>query len=348
VRELSFRGASLNRFYACEARGVPFLLKLSLYRKTSPELYSAEVRAKVESGKILSEPDTEIAVLKLLKQAIIDKNISPCIIELVDVRTCTGVERVRPKDLVCEQLLGSANGDDTSGGVETLFCRYASMVQDGLAHDKWAFIVLEHCDMSLWEFLSRNVDTPITHEIIRAVLFMVIHAVAAIQARYSEFRHYDLHTGNVMLLIDHAYKFDARNVHYLRFGDGDKCCNVPYFGIIPKLIDFGTATIPEEGIESVAGQERDFMLKRQSGDITFLFHNIYIMVANMVSEDGGNPTLRLLEQLDPSRSYIKYYLPGKYKTSAQPPSAATMLKSAAFDSYREWVAPEHILKQYDQ
>ena len=267
VQILPFKGASLSRFYICEYKGNRFLTKLCFYRKTGPELYG------IVDSRVISHTDAEINILRILKTRIIDANLTPCILELVYHKICE-ITPLVPSQKRCDRLMRDYNDQLPEDDVAQLICKYKDLVVNDLAHNKCAFLVLEKCDVSLNEYLQK-LNTPIGIIIFESILFQVIYTVYIIQRIYPRFRHYDLHTDNIMLKFDFSYKFQSDRPQFLRYIIDGTSYYIPYFGIIPKIIDFGYSSLPEEGIMSNAINDKSIMYHRSNNDLLFLFHWIY-------------------------------------------------------------------------
>lgn len=371
VEVLSFRGISMSHFYICEIEGVRFLTKLSFYRKTAPELY------KGTSKNTIPQIEAEIRILQLLRDNIINKGISPCILELVYEKRCSGVSSAVNRKKCKDISFGGENSVHDS--VEQIICLYGDMVQRGLAHDKCAFVVLERCDITLDEYLRKMYNTPTNVAVFKSILFQIIYTLYAITAVYPKFRHQDLHTENVMLKIDYKYKFDPARPKYMKFivhsrkdrastkstdrtskhgGKKDSSTNstdstdstdrvfyVPYFGIIAKIIDFGFSQIPEEGVISNVTDDLVSMFYRSKNDLLLLFYWINNVLQHSPSQ-GSIDILNMLEKLEPARSYVAYQTERIRHIESQIPTYNDMISNGVFAEYRK-VAAGDIFGTYE-
>lgn len=324
IEILKYKGVSMSSFYICEVAGVRFLTKLSFYRKSPPELYN---RA---SKKSLSHVDTEIMILKILLKNIILKGVSPCIIELVYEKRCSNIT-YSVKRKKCD-VVAQRQHNTPYENVTQLLCSYSDLVTRGLALDKCAFIVLEKCDITLDEYLRKTVNTPMSITLFRSLLFQIIYTIYAINKIYPGFRHYDLHTENVMLKIDYDHKFHTKNPKYMQFEFEGKTRHVPYFGIIVKIIDFGFSQIPEEGIISVATDDLVNMFYRSKNDLLFLFYWINRIVENTQLDQSGSIS-EMLRSLEPNESYVSYQTEYIRRIESKIPSYLDMVTNKIFDDY---------------
>jgi serine/threonine protein kinase len=323
VEELKYRGISHSRFYLCDVENVNFLTKLSFYKKSPPELYARTT--------LMNHIDTEIEILSLLRETVIDAGVSPCIVEILYENRCTGAtnyikkfkERLRAESECSETECKDNVLTPASVGVYELFEKYIHMVNSGIAVDKWAFIVLEQCDITLEEYLKHRIGTPVAVEIFKTIMFQIIYTIYALTKMYPTFKHNDLHTENVMLKIDHGYRWSKRA--FMKFTVNGNDYYIPYFGITVKIIDFGFSTISELGIVSNVIDDLAIMFYRHDNDMLTLFHWINRTVLKFPTYD--NDVDKLLRKLDPSGSYLD-------RTANVPaPSVKEMISSDVFDYY---------------
>lgn len=334
VQILPFKGMSMSRFYMCEIRDIRFLTKLCFYRKTSPEIYGTKT-----TQYAVSHTDAEIHILKVFKRELIDKNITPCILELVYYRICHGVAKVTPKAKVCERLMLEYKEVSPDEDVPQLICKYNDLVKNNLAHDKYAYLVLEKCDIVFDEFIKKSLNTPVSHAIFKALIFQIIYTLYAIHVIYPGFRHYDLHTENIMLKFDTGYKFETTNPQFVVFFIEGIAYNIPYFGIIPKIIDFGFSSLPEKKIISNAVDDKLQMYYRSENDLLFLFYWIHQALVQSDSDKSGK-IKSILAALEPNRTYIHYYTEYIRKVEPMLPTYEMMIKNDVFDEYRQYTIPD--------
>ena len=129
-----------------------------------------------------------------------------------------------------------------------------------------------------------------------------------------------------MMKFDLSYKYDANNVKFIIYKDESKIYYVPYFGIIPKIIDFGFSILPEENVYSDIIKNRFAMNIRFKNDLIRLFSDIYDILRN---KDADN----LLNILEPNNTYI-HMNPGIIKNIKNIPSEKDMVYNSIWDEYR--------------
>lgn len=323
IKQMPVYGVSQSKFYICSYHNSTagladshnyFLTKVYFYYKTPKELYSKD------QPKGIPHADAEIKILSLLRE-LIDNSVTPCVLRMDYHKICTSIS-ARCNDKLMR--------DDTS---ELNLCEYLNFVNGGLAHDKYAFLVLEMCDITLNTYLHNIVDAPIAVSIFKSIIFLVIHAVFVIKRKYPGFRHGDLHMDNVMLSIDHDFKYDARDQKYIEIVIAGTKYYIPYFGFMPKIIDFGYATIPEEGIISNAADDKVIAFKRSENDILLLFH--YINYSLEVHPKKNLMRIKdLMRELEPNQSYVHYNTEAIRKSAALIPTYEQMIKNRVWKEYQ--------------
>lgn len=329
-------GFSRSRFYLCKLHGATFLTKLAFYRKTASELYG------VTSG-LTDLIDTEIQILYILKKRIIDGNISPCILEIIYHKICTDLSKYLPQD--CISTFAQYGRDDPRIDIEQNICIHYDLARNGLAHNKCVFIAVEHCNMSMEMFMHDHMGAPIGIIILRSILFMVIHALYSITKIYPGFHHYDLHYENVMLKFDDSYQFKLSDIKYLIFHANGVKHSVPYFGIIPKIIDYAFSTLPEENIISRNVDDKISMYQRYDNDLIIFFNHVYRYLKSF-HPDSIQDVEKLLEVIEPNRTFVQ--INSLYVRSVEDkiPTYAQMLACPVFDEYRIMAPDKSIYKEF--
>lgn len=324
---LPFHGFSMSRFYDCEISGVRFLTKVGFYRKTPPEIYGTM------TGAVVPHIDAEINILRIFKEKITDANLTPCILEMVYYKVCDNLKRITPSPRECAQLTLDKRERTNANDVEQVMCKYLDLVKNNLAHDRCAFVVLDRCDLSLDEYLRKGINTPVALAVFKSLLFQIIYTVYVIGLIYPGFRHYDLHTENIMLKFDPDYKFVATSPKFLVFPVGKVKYSVPYFGIIPKIIDFGFSALPEEGIVSNVTEDRVQMYFRSQNDLLLLFHWVHHIVVNGGLDKKGRVD-ELLKQLEPTLAYVPYYTEHIRRVEKKIATYSEMVRNPVWTEYR--------------
>jgi hypothetical protein len=361
-RILQYKGFSDSKFFLCEVGRTEFLVKLAFYRKTNPELYlgsgeddalqnatqnatqhttggksshrrssrrlsyksrsAAAIKLKNNEIKSQLNPnETELQILLILKREIIEANVSPCILELLAYKQCRKV----PHAIKCAEFM--PHSQTIPNAVRSMFCKHKQMVDAGLSYEMYNFLVLEECDITLHEFLVKHVrGNAVAVEMLTSFLFTILCTLAAIKHRYPKFIHGDLHTENIMLKFEHGFSFNASAVTYLSFDIAGQIYNVPYFGIIAKIIDFGFACIPEKKIVSSIESDRAIKYLRTPHDVLFLLYDIYDLVGT------DHEIVKTLELIEPEETWRQYNT-ATIKKMRRLRSELDMLDSKCFEKY---------------
>jgi len=276
--------------------------------------------------------DTEIEILKIMKEEIIDKNVSPCILEIIFAKKCQNLRRLLPKGKTCDSVMRSS-GNIKGDALLRDICVHADKQKYGLYEDKIAFIVVEKCDITLADMLANDVGSPVGYSVFKSILFQILYTLYAIRVRFPRFRHNDLHAENIMLKFDAGYKLKFAEPRYLTYIVGTNTYYLPYFGLIPKIIDFGFATIPEMGIESEVVDDPFIMYARHKHEYVSLFGWIERIVMQYNS-DKHMHVRRLLASLEPNGSYLRVYKPFVKKLEPKMPSYGDLITNSVFDEYK--------------
>ena len=329
--KLNVKGhASGATFYICDYKGYSFLTKLVFYDKLYMEFYS-------ETTSVHSV-DAEIRILEILNDKLVRKNITPCILELIYYKICNGIKKLIPKRSTCDSLILRRANSTVDEIIARIFCEMRNQINVGIAHDKCAFLVLERCDMTLEQYLEKSLNTTVSVAVFKTLLFQIIYTFYTINALYPKFSHNDLHPANIMLWFDPHYKFKLTNPKYLIFHVENETYSVPYFGIMPKIIDFGYSSIPEEGINNIVMESKYISYAYVKNDLTVLFHHIYFSLTQ-----GENNKLhrvsKILSSIDPSEMYMHMDYEYIRRHENVIPTYKQMIKSKAFNEYKNFKAP---------
>lgn len=331
------RSYSGSKFYICNINSNKFLTKLGFYKKPAPELYGGK------GVGTTPQAEAEILILKYLNKYIVDKNISPCILEMIHYNICS-TEKFMPSTGFCDKLKVDYRAISPADDLYDTLCKYGELVKAGLAHPKCSFVVLDICNISFDIYLQKAMNTPISLYIFKSLLFQIIFTLYAIDVIFPGFKHNDLHTDNIMLKFDLQTPMnDPRYVQYkIVTGKTETVFNIPYFNLIPKIIDFGFSIMPSEGIISDIVEDRTMMFHRSgSTDALTLFHWIYHTVA-ISNKDNVSKINGMLSALEPSECYIS----SNYAREARRVklnSYAKMIRSDVFREYSRKTIPESLV-----
>lgn len=291
---LPFGGASMSRLYECSLYNITFLTKVSFYSKSPPEIYNSTTKKP--------HPDAEMLILAKLREEFLNTGATPCIVDLVYSHKCTNVLLL--SKTLCNIEKHNVINIIPSEDMISYLCEFSNMVREGIAHDAMSFLILERCDFTIDEFLRRHGGLPISVHILKSILFQIILTLAMIVEVYPQFKHNDIHSDNVMLKVDPNYVFDPSKPAYIIYKHNKNTYYVPYFGLIPKLIDFGHAALPEENIYSAATDDKKQMYNRAGLDILFLLYTMHKTLSMSVKNIAMYE--ELFNEIDPSNLYLDY------------------------------------------
>ncbi len=313
----AFGGNSQSMFFECGFKGKKFLTKLYFHRKTTIDVYRPEVAHN-------SQPpaEVEIKIMKLFKEQIIDKNLTPCIVELLYSKTCDKLKFKKITEstkLVADMIIKQITNHE-------------DLVDNGLADPKYSFIVMEICDITLFDYLKKWTYSAINFAILKSIIFHIIYTMHIIVQIFPSFKHHDFHTMNIMIWVDKKYEYLANRPQFIQYPG----YAIPYFGIIPKIIDFGHSEIPDNNIHSSQLLDKDFLFFHRGTDIFNFLHGIGSVLNDEHIDD-------LLNKINPSISFLNYH---SIDSKAVVPPLSEMLKSIAFNEYSRKIPAEWIYHEY--
>lgn len=353
---LPYSGYSQSKFFICSWKGVTFLTKLIFYRKTIPELYLEGA----ENTDAILGPDSEIAILEILKHEIINKNISPCILEIIYHKKCASDTYAHINKKTCEALIKSAKPKQNIYEiVRSYFCWHYFMMTIKFDYKYFSFIVLEECGPSLRRYInSINTGDSIAVEILRSIFFQIVYTMHRIKKIYPLFKHNDFHSDNILLKFDPNFK-PLEPQQYLIFNDTSGTASdssrpqtyvVPYYGVIAKIIDFGFSSIPELNIRSNIELDKYTMFTRTCTDMIFLLHDILRTTRAQEIEE----VMEMLYQMDSGNCFLSsvFYMEENqhniFSTQADHSHEfGDVLQREIFDVYRNQAKPKNIFHEYN-
>lgn len=344
---LPYGGYSQSKFFICSWKGVTFLTKLVFYRKTIPELYLEGA----ENTDAILGPDSEIAILEILKHEIINKNISPCILEIIYHKKCSSEVYSHINKKTCEVLVKSAKPKQNIYEiVRSYFCWHYFMMTIKFDYKYFSFIVLEECGPSLRRYInSINSGDTIAVEILRSIFFQIVYTMHRIKKIYPKFKHNDFHSDNILLKFDPNFK-PLEPQKYLVFNDSSTTYVLPYYGVVAKIIDFGFSSIPELNIRSNIELDKYTMFTRTCTDMIFLLHDILRTTRAQEIDE----VMDMLYQMDSGECFLSsvFYMEENqhniFSTKADHSHEfSDVLERDIFDSYRNQPKPKNIFHEYN-
>ncbi len=254
---------------------------------------------------------TEIAMLWEIKKRIILKNYSPAFVEIVYSKNCPLAKEL------AEPLDGSPPGS------------FRSVLARGVRADteQVAIVVLEKCTETFGRFVPRLIFGE-QIVIFKSLLFTLIHGWYVLHQVISDFRHGDTHEGNFMVKLEKTAGLSRESSFNIFYADG-KTFAVPYYGIIPKVIDFDHARSESLGIITYTANMQ--IVNMYANELARLFYEL----ARKLTKSGGRSefakkALELLRELNPANNHIE----NTHTLSEKFPSIKELILSPSFSDYK--------------
>lgn len=335
VAQLVVKGSTHQPFYICEYKSKQYLIKVLFYRKLR-----SEIPTLPSTKEMANVSDVEIQIADLLNKNILDKNYNDCIIRLYYSAVCDDISK--QFDTNCEQLPFDENPGEQ---VRALLCRYSDDVRYGIMKDKIAFVSYEMCHISFNEYVQNGFNSAIEIAIFKSLLCRLINCLYCISLVYPGYKHYDLHTANVLLIYNTNYSWSHNKLQYMEYPSLDSNLYIPYFGIDVKIIDFGYSAIPEENVISPVVHDTLIMRVHTGHDLLLFFHYIFYYLVNTKGEMNTS-AIDILDVLDPTHTYRNYYPKEAIANKINDKFTINgLMKSQLWDEYR--TVQSNIYKKFD-
>lgn len=219
-----------------------FYFLLKIYAPTA-------VHCNIDRDDGMPAPAAEAEILKQLFKAVGD--VTPCIPVLFGAHEMNAADFKKYH----KTLLECMKKDDE-------LCRIWESIALGESKGRPTFIAMELCSIGFSDFCM-SIRTHIDVWILKSLLWMMLYTFYRIRQVFPKFSHNDMWGRNIMLHVDSEYAIKDRstNVHYLQFASDAGKFNIPYYGLIPKIIDFETAVLDDTIKSSVKilGEADDVM-----------------------------------------------------------------------------------------
>jgi serine/threonine protein kinase len=289
--------------------------------------------------ELLSPVDAEINILRAVKTCLIDPGITPHIVEILAAYICPRVAALIKDKKQCKRLVeGEEPIDDTP---QSLLCILQELIARGHSLDRVALVFMEECQISLPEFMEHHLPATVSarDELLTTFVFQVYYTLLALTRTWSNFAHGDLtNLANLMIKFtgDSLPEWSVNGGYFLRYivpgaGAGTRTFDIPYHGLIIKLIDFGHSKIPEEKIVSAVEQNRP---ERANEFIPDYIEFIYTFERQFV--DLGLPTQSLkslFETLNPRGIKKEMALRVQIDLAGKSPALEESMTVSAFDTF---------------
>jgi hypothetical protein len=191
---------------------------------------------------------------------------------------------------------------------EDKMCVIWDGLNSGIMTGEPTFILMEAGQINFIDF-CKKASTHVDVWIIKSIIWMVIYTIMIIRKKYPKFKHGDLYARNIVLYMDADF-IEADQLgrgYYLKIDD----YNIPYIGIIPKIIDYELSMLDDKlyanyklqidtddilqllfdikMLWTLENQITSFVDKLLGVDIGF--NKNYIQVSNIIERHGGIPSL---------------------------------------------------------
>jgi len=302
ISNLNPPSSSPSMFYFGSIKYVHFVVKITIYEKSLLE--------RIQKNKsTLITYDLNEKIIKRLKKDIIEKNKSLGIIECFYTKICnTSIKR----------LYETKHGEYLIGKIYNPHRSY---------HDKYSIIVMERCHETLQDFLLRVQNMPFMLKILKSMLFQITHTLYVLQTLYPKYSHRDLHQQNIMIKYDNLFIQDTISItQYIKMNIEGMEYYIPYFGVIPKIIDFEHNYIPTIGISD---DEPLFKELNKFPEITTDTSYLFEMIKQSIWDKMESGTKSLLTIIfgDINMSYLD------------------IIKKDIFDEYRQRVDMRNVMHE---
>jgi hypothetical protein len=161
-------------------------------------------------------------------------------------------------------------------------------------------------------------------------MFVLIHGWYVLHEIIPDFRHGDTHEGNFMVKLERGsgIPIDGRapvNIFYVE----ELTYAVPYYGVMPKVIDFDHARSDVLGIVTYTANMQ--LVNMYANELARLFYELARKLTKSKDRsEFSELALKLLMDLNPSGNHME----NTHTLSDNFPSIKELLTSKCFDTYK--------------
>ena len=208
--------------YPNQNNKITTLCKLNDYNFMLKIYCANNIICDIDNHKGQDSPFVESEVLKILNEKFFDR--TPCIPFLIHTHKMS-------KETTKKQIMSI----EKCTKERKELCLLWDLLNSGMSKGEPTFILMEAGNISLYQF-CKNINTFNDLWVVKSIIWMILNTFKLIRAEYPEFKHGDLFTRNIILYFDNEYFSEDRlgSQFYLNFTG----VNIPYVGILPKIIDF--------------------------------------------------------------------------------------------------------------
>lgn len=336
------RGSNVPLVATCQKGKTRFVLKILEYDMISEIIKrSEENKAKERTPGIeyLPAPDAEIKAMRLIRKRVIRQAMTPCIVELLSVKICEGC--MQQGKAIGKRDVREFAGDTPENALAHKLAWGYDMYKRGVVQDKLAFIAMEVCDATFEAFIYYIRSDAIGRAIMKGVLWMIVYTVHVLQQEFPGMRHNDLHISNIMVYTDTEYSI-SQGIKYIEF-EADKKYYIPFFGMLPKIIDFGHVSMPSEGFACEDTLYPYFSKSENDNDLNTFFSSIHSSLVSHADAFMSDMHIsRLIDALSPK----KYHSKMLHDADDKFPTPLEMLNNPVFAEYHAPVSESLIYSRY--
>lgn len=179
--------------------------------------------------------------------------------------------------------------------------------------------------LTMHQYITEHIVGVMEVEIVRSMAALLIHGLYYLGQKLPDFRHGDLHLGNIMIQSFAGWVYSHDIPEYIQINIPGITLYVPYFGMMPRIIDFDYAESKSLNITPADPDRRPISIV-DSDLMRFLYSLFHVGPASIQAfvQSIGSWTQHFREQNEKS-----------IRQAIHPvPSAADCLSSPAFSQYR--------------
>lgn len=259
----------------------------------------------VDMSDTMTDNESEAEILAIFNREVVSTGITPCIVVSEGHGQYTGVVKTLDElGVDCDRITRQKREGDIQGHLvgyaKTWLCNVKYEIDVKLSRDVVNMTALERCNITFYSVLLSYYDSPSEFVQMKSFLFMIIYTLYQLNRIYPGFMHNDLHVNNIMFKYDDGFRLDVQKMQTLKFHVDNTVYSTPYFGIIPKIIDFGLASVPSRGIVSRNVKYSMFAARsRFKNDLSRLLWDVW----SHPNIQQSSRMVDLLYRLDPKQIY---------------------------------------------
>jgi len=272
-------------------------------------------------------PNNEIELNKEINKQIIDANICDGFAQMIYSTTATLKVLLTDEQFNTMHTAPSLNNFNK---VDIAMFHLMLNIKFNIHTNKYHAMIIENCGTSFGKFYFSMNEFDIKYQVFKSVMFQLIYSLYVLQQKFPGFAHNDLFERNVTLknlYIEHEYGITSNNNNagvavYKQYTIHNKNYYVPFYGLVPKIIDFEASEAPM--LFTQTEQIKDLLSPRaytKLNDILDFFRDMRMF-------DSNNPCYELINKLDTSK--LHHCVTNLNVDISKAPSLLDMLNSSVF------------------